>query len=218
MTTASTTKMTASQYFMLGEDPPGLRLELVDGRIVNSTGPITASQYLMLGEDPPGVRLELVNGEIVVSPSPSSHHSYIDTMLRYILTGYIKQHDLGIILGDVDTIFSKLNVRRPDILFVAKSRLHLIKGHGIPIAPDLCVEILSPSSATTDQTEKMDLYARSGVPHYWIIDPKGRTFEAYELTDKQYIRQSFGRDKDVVKAAPFPACEIPLAELWSPLE
>ena len=218
MTAACTTKMTASQYFMLGEAPPGVRLELVDGRIVNSTGPITASQYLMLGEDPPGVRLELVNGEIVVSPSPSSNHSYTDTQLRIILGPYIRQHDLGIILGDVDTIFSDLNVRRPDILFVAKSRMHLIKGHGVPIAPDLCVEILSPSSATTDQTEKMDLYARSGVGHYWIIDPQGRTFSVYELSGEKYVRQTFGRDKDIVKAAPFPACEIPLAQLWSPLE
>ena len=179
---------------------------------------MTARQYFMLGEDPPGVRLELVNGEIVVSPSPSFNHSYTDTQLRSILVNHLKQHDQGVILGDVDTIFSDLNVRRPDILFVAKSRLHLIKGHGIPIAPDLCVEILSPSSATTDQTEKMDLYASSGVPHYWIIDPQGRTFSAYRLSGKKYVRKTFGRDKAIVKAAPFPDCEIPLAELWSPLD
>lgn len=96
-----------------------------------------------------------------------------------MLAGHVQANDLGMILGDLDTILDGYNVRRPDILFIAKSRLHLIKGHGIPFAPDLCVEILSPASATMDQTDKFDLYAASGVAHYWIVDPKGRTFDAY---------------------------------------
>jgi Uma2 family endonuclease len=172
----------------------------------------------MLGEDPPGLRLELAHGEIVVSPSPAFNHSYTDTQLRAILTVHINDNDLGMLLGDVDTIFDDLNVRRPDILFIAKSRLHLIKGHGIPIIPDLCVEILSPSSATVDQTDKFDLYAKSGVPHYWIIDPKGHTFDAYKLAGKNYIKKASGRERDIVKAPPFPTCKITLAQLWSPIE
>lgn len=179
---------------------------------------MTARQFLMLGEDPPGLRLELVNGEIAVSPSPSFEHSYADTQLRVLLGQHVNEFDLGALVGDIDTIFDELNVRRPDILFVAKARLHLIKGHGIPIIPDLCVEILSPSSATSDQTEKFDLYARSGVPNYWIVDPKGRTFEAYKLVGRKYTRKTSGRGSDVVKAAPFPALKIPLGQLWSPIE
>ena len=178
---------------------------------------MTAEQFFMLGEDPPGLRLELVNGQIVVSPSPSFDHSYTDTKLRDILSAHIEEHDLGAIVGDVDTIFNNLNVRRPDIIFIAKSRLRLIKGHGIPIVPDLCIEILSPSSATMDQTDKFDLYAASGVPHYWIVDPKGHTLEAHKLTGKKYRRVISGREKEVVKAPPFPALKIPLARLWSPL-
>jgi Uma2 family endonuclease len=183
-----------------------------------STAKMNARQFFMLGEDPPGLRLELVHGDIIVSPSPSFEHSYADTQLRNILTNYINEHDLGAIVGDVDTIFDDLNVRRPDIIFIARSRLHLIKGHGIPIIPDLCVEILSPSSATQDQTEKMDLYARSGVGHYWIVDPKGHTFDAYKLTGKKYVRKVSGRERDVVKAPPFPACKMALGKLWSPIE
>jgi Uma2 family endonuclease len=182
---------------------------------------MTAKQFLMLGEDPPGLRLELVHGEIVVSPSPAFDHSYTDTQLRVILGEHINQHDLGALVGDVDTIFDNLNVRRPDILFIAKSRLHLIKGgggHGIPIIPDLCVEILSPSSATTDQTDKFELYAKSGVPHYWIVDPKGHTFDAYKLTGKKYVRKASGRERDTVKAPPFQNCQIALSRIWSPVE
>ncbi|MGN6370429.1 MAG: Uma2 family endonuclease [Phycisphaerae bacterium] len=184
-----------------------------------STTKMTASQFFMLGEDPPGLRLELVNGEIAVSPSPSQEHSFADTQLRIILGTYINENDLGMLLGDVDTIFDDLNVRRPDILFLAKPRLRLLKkGHGISIIPDLCVEILSPSSATLDQTEKFDLYARTGVPHYWIIDPKGHTFDAYKLSGKKYVKAASAREKQSVKAPPFPTCKIPLAQLWSPIE
>ena len=121
-------------------------------------------------------------------------------------------------VGDVDTIFDEFNVRRPDIIFVAKARLHLIKGHGIPIIPDLCVEVLSPGSATTDQTEKFALYARSGVPHYWIVDPKGHTFEAYKLVGKKYVRKASGREGTTVTAPPFMKLKIPLGRVWSPLE
>jgi Uma2 family endonuclease len=178
---------------------------------------MTAQQFFALGEDPPGLRLELVHGEIAMSPSLSYDQSFTDRILSHILLEHILEHDLGSLVGGVDTIFDDFNVRRPDIIFIAKSRLRLIKGHGIPIIPDLCVEILSPSSATIDQTEKFNLYAEQGVPHYWIVDPKGRTFEAFKLSSKKYVCATSGRQDDIVKAPPFPTLKIPLAKLWSPL-
>jgi Uma2 family endonuclease len=178
---------------------------------------MTAEQFFMLGEDPPGLRLELVNGEIAVSPSPSFDHSFTDSQLRIILGQHINDHDLGAMVGDMDTIFDDLNVRRPDIIFLAKSRLKLIKGQGIPIIPDLCVEILSPSSATMDQTDKFELYAKSGVPCYWIVDPKGHSFEAYKLVAKKYRRVVTARQHDIVSAPPFQNLKIPLAKVWSPI-
>jgi len=183
-----------------------------------SSTKMTAEQYFVLGEDPPGLRLELVNGQIAINRISSFGHSYTDTQLSVILANHVIAHDLGSIVGDVGTIFDNFNVRRPDVIFIAKSRLHLIKGHGIPIIPDLCVEILSPGSATLDQTEKFDLYAKSGGPHYWIVDPKGHTFEAFSLVRKKHVRKTTGRERDIVKAAPFPTLKIPLAQLWSPIE
>jgi Uma2 family endonuclease len=179
---------------------------------------MTADQFFMLGEDPPGLRLELVNGEIFIGGRSSFNHSFVDSQLRCILGRYVDRNNFGAIVGDVDTIFDDLNVRRPDIIFIAKSRLRLIKGHGIPIIPDLCVEILSPSSATTDQTEKFELYAKSGVPCYWIVDPKGHSFEGYKLVSKKYRRVVTGRQHEIVKAPPFPNLKIPLAKIWSPIE
>jgi Uma2 family endonuclease len=177
---------------------------------------MTAKQFMMLGEDPPGIRLELIHGEIGVSPSPSFSHSYADTQLRIILGNHIKQNDLGALVGDVDTFFGDYNVRRPDILFVAKSRLHLIKGHGVPIPPDLCVEILSPSSVTIDQTDKFELYAAHHVPNYWLVDPESHSFKAYRLEAGAYALAASGQDNDAVHASPFDNLPIPLGQLWCP--
>ena len=134
---------------------------------------ITSEQFLLLGQDPPGTRLELVDGDIVVSPSPSYEHSFTDTQLRSLLALHINENALGELVGDVDTIFDQLDVRRPDIIFIAKARTKLRdrKRHGIRFAPDLCVEIVSPESQDYDREEKFKLYEKCGVAHYWIVDP-----------------------------------------------
>jgi len=140
-----------------------------------STIKMTARQFLELGEDPAGIRLELANGEIVMSPSPSPDHSYTDTRLRRLLDTYVESNDLGQVFGDVDTIFGPYDVRRPDVIFFQKSRLHLISDKAMEGPPDLCVEILSPSSAKTDRADKFELYRAGGVAHYWIIDPDAQS-------------------------------------------
>src|SRR6476646_6582920 len=93
---------------------------------VVSTAKMTARQYLMLGEDPPGVRLELVNGEVAVSPSPMPRHSHVEKQLTRILLNHIIEHDLGLLLGDTDTIFGEHDVRRPDLIYFSKEREHLV--------------------------------------------------------------------------------------------
>ena len=177
---------------------------------------LNSKQYLMLGEDPPGVRLELVHGDIVVSPSPAFDHSFVDRQLGFILSQHINDNDLGELVGDVDTIFDDDDVRRPDIIFIAKARTHLRDPakHGIWFPPDLCVEILSPTSADYDQGDKFELYAKSGVAHYWIVDPAERTFIAYRLARKRYVKTAAGHDDQIVRAQPFPKLDIPLARLW----
>jgi Uma2 family endonuclease len=179
---------------------------------------MSARQFEMLGEDPPGLRLELVHGEIVVSPSLAYGHSYTEKQLIIILGQHIYAHDLGEIVGDVDTIFDDLNVRRPDIIFIAKARLHLLSnsGHGIHFAPDLCVEILSPGSATTDQTDKFTLYADNAVPHYWLADPTNRTFNAFKLINGRYEKVLSAFGDEVISPEPFPELKINLTRIWPP--
>jgi Uma2 family endonuclease len=177
---------------------------------------MTARQFLELGEDPPGVRLELVDGEIAVSPSPIPDHSYIVVTLGTILHVHIDERDLGQLFTDVDTIFGEHDVRRPDLLFFRKGRLHLIGNKAMEGPPDLAVEIVSPSSVKTDRRDKFKLYAQGKVRNYWIVDPRMRTIEAYRLVGGKYTGRVRGSGSDVVKLAPFPKLNIPLAKLWRP--
>jgi Uma2 family endonuclease len=182
--------------------------------MVVSTTKMTAAQFLELGEDPPGVRLELVNGEVAVSPSPNPEHSNVVVELATILNVHIHKKKLGKLFADVDTIFGKHNVRRPDLLFFRGGRKHLIGKKAMQGAPDLCVEIISPSSAHIDRRDKFDQYAAGGVAFYWIIDPQERTVEAYRLIKGRYVECGRGQEADTVRLPPFDQLKIPLSQLW----
>ncbi|HEX8522397.1 MAG TPA: Uma2 family endonuclease [Tepidisphaeraceae bacterium] len=181
-----------------------------------STIKMTARQFLELGEDPPGVRLELVDGEIAVSPSPAPDHGYALFRLGLLLTQHVEEHDLGQVFPDTDTIFGEHEVRRPDILYFSKRRLHLVGEKAMEGPPDLAVEVLSPGSERVDRRDKFKLYAAGKVKHYWILATKQKTIEAYVLRGGKYVGGVRGSASDIVKLAPFPKLEIPLAKLWRP--
>jgi Uma2 family endonuclease len=181
-----------------------------------STFKMTARQFVMRGDDPPGVRLELVDGEIAVSPSPRPQHSRPDRMLTHILLAHIIENDLGELLGDVDTIFGELDVRRPDLIFYKKSRAHLIGDSALEFPPDLCIEIISPRSVKIDRKDKFKQYAAGRVPFYWILDPKPKTLEGYKLTAGRYRLAGSASGTELLSLPPFPKLKIPLGQLWLP--
>ena len=178
------------------------------------TTKMTSRQFLELGEDPEHRRLELVDGEVVLSPSPNPDHSFIDTRLRIIIGSYVEANDLGELFGDVDTIFGEHDVRRPDLIFFAKDRLHLVGRSAMHGPPDLCIEIISPSGSKTDRKVKFKLYEAGGVAHYWIVDPAAKTLEGYQLQSGKYRLTGQGRESDLLRLPPFPDLEIPLKRLW----
>jgi Uma2 family endonuclease len=179
-----------------------------------STTKMTAQQFLQMGEDPPGVRLELVDGEVAVSPSPTPDHSWAIVKLTFILEGHIEANGLGELYQDVDTILNVFTVRRPDILFYATGRTHLVGRKAMEGPPDLAVEVISPSSIEVDRTDKFAEYRAAGVTFYWLVDPAERTIEAWELKRGRFVRCGRGSLSDVVRLPPFADLDIPLAKLW----
>jgi Uma2 family endonuclease len=180
-----------------------------------STAKMTARQFLQLGEDPPGVRLELVDGEIAVSASPFPQHSVVVTRLGSILQEYIFKNELGMLLGDCDTIFGEHDVRTPDLLFFTSEREHLVlPDEAIDGAPDLCIEVISKTTADVDRVDKFKQYAAGKVRFYWIVDPIALTIEAYKLSGKGYKLFGKGSHHETVSFAPFSELEIPLGLIW----
>jgi Uma2 family endonuclease len=136
------------------------------------------------------VKAEWVDGEVILMAPASGEHVDLGGWLYMLLRLFVERRDLGKIRGPEFMIrLAKRPSRRvPDILFVAKDRLHLLKPNHLEGAPDLCLEIVSPDSQSRDRRDKYQEYEKAGVREYWIIDPLSRTLEAYELVPGQGYR------------------------------
>lgn len=127
---------------------------------------------------PAGLRYELVEGDMRMVPSPGTYHQEVSLRLKLELIAWVKTHDLGKVYdAPLDVVLSEHNVVQPDILYVSRDRLGIIKQANIWGAPDLVIEILSPSTSEWDRMTKRRAYAKFGVQEMWIVDPEGKSIE-----------------------------------------
>ncbi|MBV8200306.1 MAG: Uma2 family endonuclease [Acidobacteria bacterium] len=143
--------------------------------------PLTYRDLLRLPEDL--LRHELIDGEHFVSPAPAWKHQEIVVNLARILSTFVRAHRLGkVLVAPVDVLFSEHDVVEPDVLYVSGARPEQLANRFVAGAPDLVIEVLSPSSRRMDRTKKYRLYETYGVPEYWIVDPAAETIEIYRAT------------------------------------
>ncbi len=129
---------------------------------------------------PEGAPYQLIEGELVITPAPNPKHQIILGRIFRHLSDYCDEKEMGIVLvSPIDVYLDSENAFQPDIIYIARDRQHIIKEDGIYGAPDLVIEILSPSTAGYDLKEKFRVYERSGVREYWIVDPEMRSVEIY---------------------------------------
>jgi len=134
-----------------------------------------------------GRRYELYDGEVYVVPAPLPIHQVVQTLIQDGLRAWARERGGLILDSPIDIVFTEHDVLQPDVVLFGASRAHLVDLHRpIRHAPDLCVEVLSPSTAVVDRGRKMQAYARFGVPEYWIADPAARAIEVYRLADGAY--------------------------------
>jgi Uma2 family endonuclease len=136
---------------------------------------------------PEGAPYELIGGKLVMTPSPGKRHQIVLKRLLKLLDKHVEEKDAGEVLcAPRDVYLAPTEVYQPDILFVAKDRLEISAEDKVNGAPDLIMEILSPSNAYYDLKKKFKAYEKYGVKEYWIIDPEELSIEVYDLVDGKF--------------------------------
>ncbi len=167
--------------------------------------------YLLLPEDK---RYEIIDGELFVVPAPNVRHQTLLVRLSAILL-HAEARGLGKVLpAPCDVVLSDENVVQPDILFVTKERLGIVGEANIGGAPDLVVEILSPSSRRKDLEAKRKLYAGFGVREYWIVDPEAETVEALVWGEQGYTSAGIYGRSDHLSSPLLPELNLGLVDLF----
>lgn len=182
----------------------------------------TYADLLALPDD---VRAEVIAGEIVSSPAALPRHSKVQGAARRFLGGPFDDDDGRggpggwWIFVEVDVALREHDIVRPDLSGWRRERLPRPGTiRPIDVVPDWVCEILSPSTSARDRVTKRALYARCGVPHYWLIDPEARVLEALTLRDGVWVEVGVLDDSATASIAPFDAIELEVGRLFLPKE
>jgi len=171
--------------------------------------PLTYEDLVQIPED--GKRYEIIGGELVVTAAPVKKHQKLSYRLSRVIGDHVDERRLGeLYYAPVDVRLSTNGIVQPDLLFIRRDRLDIYLPSGlVEGAPDLVVEILSPSTRGVDLVRKAALYAREGVPEYWVADPDAPALTVYALREGRY---------EPVPAEPGTARSLVLPDLVVDLE
>jgi Uma2 family endonuclease len=174
---------------------------------------------------PEDVRAEVIDGQLVSPPAPLPRHSRAQRALGRFLGGPFDDDDGRggpggwWILQEVDVQLGAHDIVRPDLAGWRRERLpDPWDARPILVVPDWICEVLSASNAANDRVRKRALYARSGVPYYWLVDPDARTLEAMRLDaeSRAWIEVGAYDDTAIARIAPFEPIDLEVGRLFPP--
>jgi Uma2 family endonuclease len=161
---------------------------------------------------------EIIDGKSVMGATPSYMHQRISIQISTLLNIFLKGKPCKVIPAPFTVrLFPKRDksddtVVEPDILVVCdQSKIHHESCQG---APDLVVEILSPSTARSDRVVKLRKYLKAGVREYWIVDPDHKIVEVCLLEDDRYSYSTYD-ETDILPVTVLPGCELTLSEVFA---
>jgi Uma2 family endonuclease len=175
----------------------------------------TYADYVSWGED---VRCEIINGVIYNMAMPSERHQSIVLELGKRFKNFLRGKECSAFIAPLDV---RLNwetfddtVVQPDVFVVCDKSKLSSGGCGILGAPDVIVEVLSPSTAHTDKVLKHRKYLEVGVKEYWVVDLESETLDVYDLEDGKYVSRNYGGG-DKVPVKTLQGLEIDLLEIFA---
>ena len=172
----------------------------------------TYKDYLLIDDDK---RYEVIRGGLIMVPAPFTIHQRVLRNIEDVLWNFVREKNLGeVLVAPTDVVLSEDTVIQPDILFISKERLGIIKEAAIMGSPDLIVEIISPSSASYDTVEKRDIYEEYVVKEYWLVFPQEKAIEILALEDGVYRELCKGRKTGIVMSKIIVGLEVDLKEVF----
>jgi Uma2 family endonuclease len=179
--------------------------------LVPEEGTLTYADLAAFPDD--GLRRELLDGELIVSPSPFVRHQEVLGRLYLAFGGHVAEHGGGkVYVAPLDVVLSDRNVVEPDLLFVGEEQLAILTEKNIQGAPALAVEVVSNSRI--DRVRKRDVYARFGIPEYWVVDPDADRVEIYRLDGDRYAKPEIFEVGDELFFDGLPGLRVSLSSLF----
>ena len=162
-----------------------------------------------------GRRYEIHGGELVVVAAPLARHQIAVVEIVTLLHDYSRRVGGRTVAAPFDIVFDEYDVVQPDVVFFRAERSHLVRLDVVTrAAPDIAVEVLSPSTASIDRGRKMRVFARYGVPEYWIIDPVRLEIEVHALDNGAYRSAQVATRVDTVRSVLLPGLTFAAARIF----
>ena len=156
--------------------------------------PLTAEDFLEWLE--PGIRADMIDGAIRMHSPVSIPHANLLNFLDRLLGTYVDRYGLGTLFREVVAVrLSSRNAFQPDLAFYRAERRSAIRHNHVEGAPDLVVEVLSPSTADRDTGPKFAAYERHGVIEYWVLDPQTLAHRFYRRDGDELVEYAEGAAK-----------------------
>jgi len=173
----------------------------------------TYADYALL---PEGAPYQLIGGKLVMTPAPTTYHQTISTRLLEKFLFFMAGKDIGMIYhAPIDVYFEEKETYQPDIIFITKERLPIIEHAKINGAPDLVVEILSPSTGYYDLKKKARTYARFGVKEYWVADPEDKSIEVYKGQEEKFVLDQRVEEEGKIKSLILDGLEVEAKDIFA---
>jgi Uma2 family endonuclease len=152
-----------------------------------TTTKLTYEDYVKLPDD--GNRYEIIDGELIVNPAPVPFHQLVVGEIWFALKSYFREHGGGKVLqSPIDVILEESGIVQPDLIVILDRRAEILGPKNVQGAPDLVVEVLSDGTRRYDERDKRQLYERSGVDEYWIVDPVLELVKIHRRSGDAFIR------------------------------
>lgn len=159
-------------------------------------------------------KAEFINGEVIVQSPARLRHTDVKDDLLTLLKTFVKSRGNGFVGAEKMLISLSRNDYEPDVCYFAEAKATLFTGDQMKFpAPDLIIEVLSPSTEEIDRTIKFEDYAAHGVSEYWLVDPDAETVEQYVLAGDRYELQMKSRTGMLTSRA-IQGFEIPVRAIF----